>query len=207
MSSLVTLGLNLGLVIMLLFPDSIEKYLCPIDVGNRTDIEDLRLSEIGAFGLIRKSRPGIPAHLHTGIDIKRPRNNYDDEPVFPITDGVVISKRTDGPYAQLIIEHDGEELFWTIYEHVSGIRVNLNERVYANQPIARFMNREELNQYGWQFDHFHFEVLKKPPIILKRDEKNPDRRFASFTLSCRTAEELEEHFYDPIDFLMMHMDR
>ena len=177
-------------------------FFLPIQVTDRHEVGHIELTVIGQFGLLRKARPGIPAHLHTGIDFKRPTNNYDDEPIFPIAQGTVISKRDDGPYAQLIIEHEGDEPFWTVYEHIAGIEVALFEPVTPDQPIARFMNLQELDRYGWQFDHFHFEVLKAPPIQLKVDGvQNPERLFASHTLTCYTEADLAEKFYDPMVFL------
>lgn len=178
-----------------------SKYDLPVKTSNRKSINTLSLTKIGEFGLMRKARPNVPSHYHTGIDLKRPTNNYNDEAIFPIYQGVVISKRQDGPYAQLIIEHDGNPKFWTIYEHIAGIQVNLNDIVKADKPIARFMNKTELDKYGWQFDHFHFEVLKKQPIRLKPDKSKPDRLFSSYTLVCFTEEKLNECFYNPVDFL------
>ncbi|MFW6224639.1 MAG: M23 family metallopeptidase [Bacteroidota bacterium] len=176
-------------------------YLMPVDTPDRTSVNTLELTKIGAYGVLRKARPGVPAHYHTGIDIKRPSPNYRDEPIFPITEGIVISKRTDGPYAQLIIEHGQDKKFWTVYEHIAGIYVHVGEPVNTHTPIARFMNKSELDQYGWQFDHFHFEILKSKPIRLEHDDAHPDRHYASYTLVCYTIEELNAHFYDPFAFL------
>ena len=141
----------------------------------------------------------MPEHLHTGIDIKRPGQNYFDEPILSVADGVVISEREDGPYAQLIIEHEQNGLlFWSLYEHIAGVEVRLYEEVVTGQPLARFMNRDELNEYGWQFDHFHFELLKKAPIKIQPTEKTPDRHFRSHTLNCFTEKDLMQNFYDPM---------
>jgi murein DD-endopeptidase MepM/ murein hydrolase activator NlpD len=173
----------------------------PVKTVDRRSVETLQLSEIGDFGLLRKARPTVKAHYHTGIDIRRPGNNYLNEPVFAIAEGTVISKRTDGPYAQLIIEHESEgQRFWTVYEHIAGITVKLHERVNSDQPIARFMNKSELNRYGWQFDHFHFEILKVAPVRLKTDNVHPDRIYASYTLGCYTKEQLNRYFYNPLEF-------
>jgi hypothetical protein len=108
---------------------------------------------------LRKARPGIASHLHTGIDIERPHSNY--EPIFPIAKGVVISKRDDGAFAQLIIEHSvkGKKV-WTVYEHIAGIVPKLNDVVDPMNPIARFMTREELNRFGWQFGTCTSRFLK-----------------------------------------------
>ncbi|WP_289054038.1 M23 family metallopeptidase [Carboxylicivirga marina] len=197
-----------GLLISLLFISLSGGFECSIPInapiGSSTSL--LKLTEIGEFGLMRKERPGVPAHFHTGIDIKRPSNNYQSEPIFPIANGIVISKRVDGPYAQLIIEHEGEQRFWTVYEHIAGIEVNLFDRVKHDQPIARFMNRNELNRYGWQFDHFHFEILKVEPMRLKQEQSKPERLFASYTLACYTKEDLDKYFYHPLDFLSHYLN-
>jgi hypothetical protein len=189
-------------VLIFLFFTTESSFYWPIQRGDRKSEDALPLTAIGEFGLLRKARPGIPAHYHTGVDIKRPTKNYHDEPIFPVTKGMVISKRTDGPYAQLIVEHESNERkFWTVYEHIAGIRVNVGEPVTPTNPMARFMNKEELDRYGWQFDHFHFEVMQSPPVKLKRDEANPQRHFASYSLVCFTKEELKKRFHNPIEFV------
>ena len=188
--------------ILLLLPGILQaQILLPIRADNRHSIQNLHITEIGQFGKVRKERVNIPSHLHTGIDIMRPVNNFNGEPIYPIAEGIVISKRTDGPYAQLIIEHYANNLkFWTVYEHIAGITVHAGDRVSTNQKIARFMNKEELNRYGWQFNHFHLEILKIKPKLLKTDPKNPERHYQSYTLVCYTPADLEKYFYDPIRF-------
>lgn len=177
-------------------------FFIPINSGNRKDISQIQLTEIGKFGLVRKERKTVPSHLHTGIDFKRPGKNYDDEPVFVIATGKIISKRTDGPYAQLIVEHCIEKkVFWTLYEHIAGITVDLNEKVTPDKPIARFMNKNELNKYGWQFDHFHLEILKIKPLSIKPNKLNRERLFYSYTLVCYKPSDLEKYYYNPIAFL------
>ena len=190
-------------LLLLLFPDYNMECNLPINSSDRKSIDFIRLTDIGEFGLLRKERPGVPSHYHTGIDIKRPSNNYHNEPIFAISEGRVISIRKDGPYAQVIIEH-GDSDFWTVYEHIAGIRVELYQQVNPNTPIARFMNKEELHKYGWQFDHFHFEVLKIPPTRLKKNSTKPFRLFSSYTLACYTKDDLKRYFYDPIEFLKKH---
>lgn len=175
----------------------------PIGQPNQISVQEIELTEIGAFGLLRKARPGIPAHLHTGIDIKPPNDNYlTDEYIYPIAKGVIISKRSDGPFAQIVIEHETEnEIYWSLYEHINDIQVDLFQPVDIDQPLARFFKVSELDEIGWQFNHFHFEILKKRPIQLKPDHRNPERLFNSYTLICYTQSELNEHFYDPLEFL------
>lgn len=196
------LKLSVLLCTLLFISPAFPEYYLPINSPNRQSLAGLRLTDIGPFGLMRKARPGVPAHYHTGIDIRRPSKNYTDEPVFPLMEGVVISKREDGPYAQLILEHEvkGKKL-WTVYEHIAGIMVGLGDPVKPKFPMARFMNKTELNKYGWQFDHFHFEILKVPPLKQPPTKTNPQRCFSSFTLVCFKKEDLEKYFHDPRGFL------
>ena len=179
----------------------LEWYL-PINLQNRQSLEKLTLTHIGAFGAARKPRPGVPSHLHTGIDIKRPSENYINEPVFSACRGVIISLRNDGPFAQVIVEHHMKDSIrvWTVYEHIAGITSVLGDTVFPEKPFARFMNKNELNNLGWQFDHVHFEVLRKSPVPLKPGHANPFRRFNTYGLTCYNREDLIDAYYAPMDF-------
>jgi hypothetical protein len=187
--------------------DLIEWYI-PINTANRQSLENVQLSPIGLFGLVRQARPGIPAHLHTGVDLKRPNNNYIDEPVFPAAKGTVISLRDDGPYAQIIIQHSlgNSTSIWTVYEHVAGIQIRLNESVDPHRPIGRFMTRDELNKYGWQFDHIHFEVMRVKPKPRQPDKTKPSLYYETYCLECYTQTDLHERYYHPLDFLQQKWD-
>lgn len=79
--------------------------------------------------------------------------------------------------------------------------VELDQRIGPDQPIARFYFRDELDEYGWQFDHFHFEILKKAPIGINPSITLTDRHFVAHTLECKTPEQLNKHYYHPIEFL------
>ncbi len=183
-----------------------QNYFLPVQVPDRHSVHYIRLTKIGKFGLLRKARPAVPAHYHTGIDLMRPSGNYENEPIFPFTKGIVISKRSDGPYAQLILEHDtGAEKIWSVYEHIAGIKVELGDWVDSQTPIARFMNRDDLNRYGWQFDHFHFEILKIEPIKLKATKSKPYRFFGSYSLKCYKYEDLEKYFFNPVKFFEQYL--
>lgn len=174
----------------------------PINNPDRKDVSQIQLTAIGQFGIMRKARPNIPAHYHTGIDIKRPGSNYDLEPIFPIARGIIISKRTDGPYANLMLEHEiNGAKFWSLYEHIAGICVNTGDTVGPLSPVARFMTKAELNKYGWQFDHFHLEILRVKPMQLKPSKSYPERFYSSYSLVCYTKKDLEKYYYNPLDFL------
>lgn len=178
-----------------------EWYL-PIGIQDRQSTEGVELTDIGIFGMMRKARPGIPAHHHTGVDFKRPTGNYTDEPIYPAAAGTVISLRDDGPYAQIIIEHilsDSLKL-WTVYEHVAGIVAQLHENVVPEKPIARFMTKDELDKYGWQFDHVHFEVMKITPRKRTPDKKRPFLHFGTYCLVCYNEKDLQHYYNHPFTF-------
>ncbi len=201
--------MELLLVLLLLTTSEVKdifEILIPIHTADRSSFETIKLTSIGEFGLLREARTKIPAHYHTGIDVKRPHNNYPNEPVFLIAKGLVISKRDDGPYAQLIIEHKiGGLYFWTVYEHIAEIRVMTGDQVDSRHPIARFMNKVELDTYGWQFDHLHFEILKVKPMALKADPEKPDRLFSSYSLICYSERELDAYYYNPSEFFAEYL--
>ncbi len=178
-----------------------EWYL-PINVPNRQSWEHVRLTKIGAFGLMRKARPRVPAHYHTASDFMRPGNNYEDEPIFPAARGRVISQRDDGPFAQLIVEHvsSSNDTLWTVYEHIAGLRVIVGDTVNPFTPIGRFMTKKELNKYGWQFDHLHFEIMKHRPRPLQPTKKTPMRRFKVYNLECYKKADLEKYYHAPQEF-------
>ncbi len=199
-----------GLLIAILLnglinPNQESRVFLPIHTKDRHSLSQLELTSIGAFGVKRKARKDIPSHYHTGVDIKRPDGNYDNDPIYPIAKGIVISKRTDGPYAQLIIEHElDNKKFWSLYEHIAGVCVDINSDVQPEAPMARFMNKGELDRYGWQFDHFHLEIIKIKPTSLKPTFTNPDRFYNSYSLICYSVDELEKYFIDPIIFFQTY---
>lgn len=184
-----------------------QEFYLPINTYDRTELSNIKLTKIGKFGETRKMRPGIPAHFHTGIDIMRPTQNYINEPILSIGEGTVISVRDDGPYAQIIIEHTNNNLmFWTVYEHIAGIAVEIGDLVDENTKIARFMNKLDLDKYGWQFDHFHFEILKIPPQKIKPNNTQPQHIFKTYNLICYTFEDLDKFYFNPIKFFKNHFD-
>jgi hypothetical protein len=178
----------------------------PFDASNRKDFSLIKLTQIGEFGMLRKPRPNVPAHYHAGIDIKRPHSNYSNEPIYPIANGKVISKREDGPFANIIIEHEFNGLkFWTVYEHIAGVKVKVNDQVSAYNPIARFMSKPELDKHGWQFDHFHLEVLKRKPVPLQHVSGYPERFYNSYSLVCFSYDDLIRYYYNPLEFFKEYL--
>jgi len=180
-----------------------QAWYIPVNLPNRSNVNDITLTNIGKFGIIRKARPKVPAHYHTGMDICRPTDNYDDEPILPACKGIVISVRDDGPYAQIIIEHipDSAGTLWTVYEHVAGIQCSVGDSVTPSQTIARFFNKKELQKYGWHFDHFHFEIIKQRPRKIDPPENLPQLHYRSYAITCYTKDQLQKRMINPMEFL------
>ena len=132
-------------------------------------------------------------HLHTGVDLV---NRGPGEEVFPAATGKVVSIYAKEPNRGVMIEHQllTGETVWTVYVHVTKIMINLGEVVSCDSIIAHLMNADQLNKYGWEYNHLHFEVLKKPRIAR-------DGKYLSYSTKCRTTKEVKRHFYDPIEFL------
>lgn len=177
-------------------------WFLPINVVNRQSLENVRLTAIGEFGRPRQARAKVPAHLHTAIDLMRPTGNYVHESIFPASVGSVISIRTDGPFAQIIIEHQESngEFVWTVYEHIAEASVGLGEVVNPERAIGRFFNKNELDKFGWQFDHLHFEILKQPPRRVKPEPQLPLRLYSAYTLECYNHDDLRKYYHDPRGF-------
>ena len=180
------------------FTPDVRLYL-PVKVGDRTNSASIKLTGIGQFGLQRKARPTVPAHYHTGIDIIRPSKNYTDEPVYAAGKGKVISMRNDGPFSQIIIEHkiNSKDTLWTVYEHILGIVCHTGDMVNENSTIARFFNKAELDKYGWQFDHLHFEIMKKKPLKLKATVRFPEYFYKTYAINCFSKEQLNNRMINP----------
>jgi hypothetical protein len=196
--------LGCALVVLALAPptSAVCPWLLPINTADRHSWLQVRLTGIGQFGLPRKARPTVPAHLHTGTDLRRPSDNDLDEPIFAAACGRVISARDDGPYSQIIIEHAGNGgKVWSVYEHIAGIIVSVNDSVGTSFPIARFMNRRELDRYGWKFDHLHFEILKIAPRPIMPYPRQPGWRFGTYNLECYTLDDLAKVYWNPENFL------
>jgi len=175
-------------------------WMLPVDVPDRRDLESVQTTAIGDFGHLRDARPGVPAHHHAGCDIARIGSVDEDAPVFAASCGRVVSIRGDGPFAQIIIYHP-EDSVWTVYEHVAGILAHLGQTVTAATPLARIMNRRELNRYGWHFNHLHFEVMRCEPMAMNPTSESPERRYRTYGTECRTLEELNARYWDPLLYL------
>jgi murein DD-endopeptidase MepM/ murein hydrolase activator NlpD len=87
--------------------------------------------------------------LHGGIDIA----NSIGTPILAASDGVVIDAGPTAGYGIWVkLRHSDGTV--TLYGHLSAVLVNIGERVYAGDQIAKMGNTG--NSTG---PHLHFEVL------------------------------------------------
>jgi hypothetical protein len=189
------------LQILITIPLYAQWYI-PANYRGIADPQKVQLTGIGAFGLLRKARPAVPAHYHTGIDIVRPDSQYYKQPIFPAKEGVIVSIYDNGPFSQIVIKHAGNNKnYWTVYEHLH-IRIKkINIAVTPFDTIGYFFSKDELNRYGWQFNHFHFEILKLEPPKLKSSEIKSLRYYKTFGILCFSREELIARQENPLEFL------
>jgi murein DD-endopeptidase MepM/ murein hydrolase activator NlpD len=193
---------NFLLILLFISGPLLSQWYIPASYSDITEISNIKLTAIGHFGLLRKERPNVPAHYHTGIDIVRPKPNYYHEPIFPSLSGEVVSIIDDGPFSQIIVKHfyNGRN-YWSVYEHLHVKLRNIGITVNPYDTLGYFFNIDELNRYGWQFDHFHFEINKIEPQLIKPTAKNPKRVYRTFAINCYTKEELDQRLENPLEFL------
>lgn len=134
-------------------------------------------------------------HLHTGIDLINPMGGS-GEKVYAAASGKIVSIYAKEPHLSIMIQHrlPSEETIWTVYVHVTKVKVKEGDLVRNDTIIANLMDKSQLNKYGWEFNHLHFEVLKYPRI-------SEAGRYLSFSTECKTKKEVEKHFYNPVTFL------
>ena len=134
-------------------------------------------------------------HLHTGIDLINPRGGP-GEKVYAAASGRIVSIYAKEPHLSVMIRHrlPSKETIWTVYVHVTKVKVKVGDLVSNDTIIAHLMDKSQLNKYGWEFNHLHFEVLKYPRM-------SEAGQYLSFSARCKTKKEVEEHFYNPVTFL------
>ena len=167
-------------------PTSYEWRL-PLKTTSRKDLSAIRWDPNGQF-MARRYK-----HLHTGIDLM---NQGAGEAVYAASCGKVVSLYATEPNKAVMIQHHlpSGQIVWTVYVHVTRIKVQVGDVVTSKTVIAHLMNENQLDKYGWTFNHLHFEILKRP-------RKNKAGKYLSYSTKCKTKEEVRMHFLDPIGFL------
>lgn len=152
------------------------------------------------FKTKRSAFTNVKLHYHTGVDIQANGSagklDSPGMPIFAVAAGKVVAVEDELPQRRITIEHklpDGT-VVWSVYCHIAGECVVPHEVVDSETIIARRMNGRELDQYGWEYNHVHLEILKKMPDFL-------DAFYQRKTFTCYSEEDVNEYFYDPIKFL------
>ena len=138
------------------------------------------------FGAYRKY-----GHLHAGLDIFASPG----EAVFPLCGGKVVCLWYPFPHKAVVLHHHvaGREDFYASYVHMGEIYVTSGDLVEAGTPLGRVFTEKERVLAGFRKIHLHLEIRK----TLEDEGK------ASY--SCKSREELEKYFYDPLVFLKGNM--
>ena len=117
--------------------------------------------------------------------------------VYAASNGKVVSIYAREPNRSIMIRHtlSTGAIVHSIYAHITNIHVSVGDMVDSDTVIAHLMNAEQLNRYGWFFNHVHFEILKAEPRV------GETGKLLSYSVECRTEKQAKQHFYDPIAFL------
>lgn len=172
----------------------------PLDTADRQDWSSVFFEHDAAFKTMRSAFGKVKLHYHTGTDIQTngERGFWDKPgmPIYAVAAGKVVAIEDPLPQRRITIEHklaDGT-ITWSAYCHIAEERVSVNQIVDTETVIARRMNGAELDQYGWEYNHIHLEILKKLPVYV------PDY-YSRKTFTCYTETDVDEYFYDPVAFL------
>ena len=168
-----------------------SRWLIPLDIHSRKDFNRLYVGNNSDF-LAKRSA----GHLHTGIDISDD-SRKPGRKVFAAATGKVVSIYAVEPHRAIMIQHilPSETTIYSVYVHVTDIKVSIGDIVDNSSHIANLMNRKQLDLYGWDFNHLHFEILREPRI------QEDTGKYLSFSTKCKTEEAVMKHFYNPELFL------
>lgn len=159
---------------------------------DRKDFKLLRSRFISAYGDFRSSYQ--PGHLHAGIDLAGDFK----ERVFSIGRGRVVHIFRQFPHKTIVIQHyhpDGTSVY-SVYTHVEEIDVEKGDWVDSDTPLARLLDREELEKADFGTpNHLHLEIRTS-----YEDE-------GSASYSSMTREELDRFCVDPLVFFEKHLHR
>lgn len=162
----------------------------PLGAENRKSFNSIKWEKDAHF-----MSPRIGGHLHTGIDLMKSIHNVGAK-IYAASNGRVVSIYAREPHKAVMVMHQlaSGETIYSVYVHITDIQVSIGETVDSNTFIARLMNAEQLNKYGWEFNHVHFEILRGKPRI-----ETPGK-YLSYSVLCNTQEEVNKHFYNPVSF-------
>lgn len=168
-----------------------EEWFLPFDILDRSDFKLIRL--ISNYGTYRSGH--VKGHRHSGIDII-PVEIKDIIKVFPSNVGTVCLIRPTAPNKTVIIKHklNDSTVIYSSYIHLKEIYVETGQEVNHNTEIGVLYTKTEAIKYNGNYDHLHFEIKKRID----------DYCCASWL--CMSQNELDEYFYNPLNFLKSNID-
>jgi murein DD-endopeptidase MepM/ murein hydrolase activator NlpD len=115
--------------------------------------------------------------------------------IYPIANGIVCFKSIKDPFSSITIKHKLNDscYIYSSYIHLKYVYVENGDTVDSNTKIGKLFTRKEVRRYRGPFDHLHLEIRKS----------FDDFGFAS--AHCMNRKELDEFFYEPIDFLKKNL--
>ena len=166
------------------------EFFFPFIEENRNKFASVKNRIIGKYGDYRSSP--LAGHRHAGIDLKGDFK----EKVYPIGPGKVKQVYRSFPHKTVVIKHylvNGDSIY-SSYTHVEDIKVDINDWVNEDTPLARLFTKEELelSDFG-TLNHVHLEIRKS----IK------DGGRASW--QSMTMDELNEYCQDPYQFFKHHL--
>ena len=173
-----------------------KEWKLPIKTEDRTDWSTVNLEHDANFKALRAPFDSVKLHYHTGIDIQNRNPIQAGEPVYAIAAGKVIAIEDAPPQRRITIEHrlTNRKKVWSVYIHIIDERVKVGDAVDTETAIARLMTPQELETFGWEYNHVHLEILKKlPPDVSEFYQRK--------TFTCYAEKDVNKFFYDPQEFL------
>lgn len=168
----------------------------PLNTADRQDWSTIFLEPDAHFKALRAPFGPVKLRYHTGTDLQNGNAFVVGEPVYAVATGKVIAIEDPPPQRRITIEHalpDGQRV-WSVYIHIIEEQVIVGDMVDTETVIARLMTPAELELYGLEYNHVHLEIMKQMPGYAADFQHRK-------TFTCYTEKEVDDHFYNPVEFL------
>lgn len=142
-------------------------------------------------------------HAHSGIDLNDVRGADTDlgNRVRACADGIVVAAGDYPDWGGIVLIHHPDLSVWTQYAHVTGIPVQVGQRVNMGEVIGH-IGKGANNQYA---AHLHFEVRRSE---LPANFWASNRFYANGRSNAKVRElataYIREHYLDPEKWLEEH---
>ncbi len=170
--------------------ENVSSWKVPFQTSDRYKLNTIKV--ISVFGSPRDTY--LKGHIHTASDIVPSKSNgyaY----VYPMANGIVCSIHLGHPHKTIVIKHrlPDSTFIFTSYKHLQEIYVKNGMEVNQDTKLARLYTHDEAKLQGGNYDHLHLEIRKS----------FYDYGCASWL--TMTNDELNEYFYNPVDFMKKNL--